>query len=617
MKIHKNLPGRVVATIAAWLALAVNTFAAAPPSTVKIRQITTDKARYSPGEPVRVDIEIATGRELGAFDASVRLQLEDLGQTQMTTQSPIHLEGGKTIHTKVTFTPPAVDYRGYRLEVRVLAANQDVLDSSATAIDVSSSWARFPRYGYLAHYEADIPAEQWIAEMNRFHLNGVQFYDFQYQHHVPRPPLKLLDSAWQDIAMRTSSASTVRAFLDSAKKHNMKTMAYNASYAAYADAFHDGSGVELQWAAWADAQGPRTEATVKSLPLPSGWATPHLLYMNQNDPRWQNYINSRMGELFAALPFDGWHIDTFGERGAFAWDGKPIDYVAGFPAFVNNASAALQRPVVFNTVHGNGQIALSHSKVEFVYSELWPEDHATYASMLSAADEVHSASPEKSLVFAAYPHGKLSEQLQKKPDTHVPFNLPAVLLEDAVIFSAGASHIELGDGSRMLSNPYFPADTGIVVTQDLRERMRSYYDFLVAYENYLRDGAKSATFRVTLGNAAQTEKGEAGAVWTITREKNSYDLVHLINLTGLKRTDWRDDALDYPAPPVLHNLHVQVQLPSGVDRIGWVSPDLDEGAWHELMLPTASSAVGHTYDVVVPELHYWTVLVFHRTYQTN
>ena len=616
MKIQGNLCGRLVAMTSVWLVLGVAAVAALPGPAVKITNIATDKARYAPGEPVKVDVAIAVDGNRPtshAPNANVCMILQDLGQTRMTKQSSVRLEGGKTVHAELTFTPPAEDYHGYRLEMRLLDGHKKVLASAATAIDVSSTWTRFPRYGYVAHYDADIPAEQWISEMNRFHINGVQFYDFQYKHHLPRPPLELLHSIWPDIAKRAISANTLRSFLASAKKHNMMTMAYNASYAAYADAFHDGSGVDLKWAAWADAQGPRTEAAVKPLPLPDGWATPRLLYMNQNNPGWQNYIFSRMRDLFEVLPFDGWHIDTYGDPGAFAWDRRPIDYVGGLPQFANAARAALQRPVVLNTVRANGQIGMSRSDAEFVYSELWPEDHATYASIVDAADEVHTANPGKSLVFAAYLHGQLSEQLQQKPGTHVPFNLPAVLLADAVIFSSGASHIELGDGSRMLSNPYFPADTGITVSEGLRQQLRSYYDFQVAYENYLRDGAKAAAFRVTLANVAQTQRGDAGAVWTIAREKKSYAVVHLINLTGLKRTDWRDDALDYPPAPVLHNLRVQVQLPGGVESVGWASPDVDEGAWHELSLRKAGSPSANIYEVTIPELRYWTVLIFHRT----
>ena len=48
--------------------------------------------------------------------------------------------------------------------------------------------------------------------------------------------------------------------------------------------------------------------------------TPRLVYMNQNSPEWQNYIFGQMAKLFRVYRFDGWHIDTFGVRGAYAYD---------------------------------------------------------------------------------------------------------------------------------------------------------------------------------------------------------------------------------------------------------------------------------------------------------
>ena len=47
------------------------------------------------------------------------------------------------------------------------------------ALDVSSNWAKFPRYGYIANYDAETPAVEWIRELNRYHINGLLFYDVQ------------------------------------------------------------------------------------------------------------------------------------------------------------------------------------------------------------------------------------------------------------------------------------------------------------------------------------------------------------------------------------------------------------------------------------------------------
>jgi dextranase len=578
---------------------------------LKIIEVSTDKARYAPSEPVKVDVTFETAKSLAPSEASIVICLQDRGETVKTFQRSISVHAGFTQHAELTLNPPTADFHGYRIEVRISTLDGRLLATGSSAIDVSSNWSRFPRYGYLAHFDANIPAEQWIAELNRFHIDGLQFYDFQYKHHWPLPPPAMANTEWHDVANRTIVAHTLLGFLQAAKAHNMNTMAYNASYAAYADAFHDGSGVKLQWAAWPDANSSRTEENAKSFNLPPGWATPRLLYMNQNDPQWQEYIFGRMQELFRGFPFDGWHIDTYGDASAFAWDRSPINYFAGFPEFANAAHAALHRPVLLNTVSGHGQLEVAQSAVEFVYSELWPEDQPTYASILQAADEIRTANPAKAIVFPAYLHRKLSDRLRDQPNGHAFFDEPAVFLADAVIFASGASHLELGDGSRMLSNPYFPADTGITPSPDLLRKLRPYYDFLVAYENYLEDGAHPASLSVILSGAKQTNSGEAGAVWTIARQKGPERMVHLINLTGLKKPEWRDDDLNDPPAPVLHNVRVQLQLAHKPTAMGWASPDIDEGQWHPLRL-VKDAASGDEYELTVPELRYWTVIFFRR-----
>lgn len=577
--------------------------------------VSTDKARYAPGQPVQLVIAIDNSTGPRIDPASVIAEIQDLGHSVSIVRRAVSIEARKSQQLQLTLMPPATNFHGYRVEVRLLDSREQLLTSAATAIDVSSDWTHFPRYGYLAHYDANVPANEWIAELNRFHIDGLQFYDFQYKHHLPLPPSEMAKSSWPDIANRPTSSKTLQTFLSAAKEHNMTTMAYNASYAAYDDAFHDGSGVKLQWATWPDAAGPRTEETTKALPMPAGWATKRLVYMNQYDPGWQTYIFSRMRELFAVVPFDGWHIDTFGDPGAFAWDGSPIDYFAGFAKFADAARAKLRRPVLLNTVGSHGQVAMANSAVDFVYSELWPEDHATYESILAAADEIHAANPTKGLVFAAYLHRNLSDRLQKDGG-HAQFNAPAVLLADAVMFSVGAAHLELGDGDRMLSNPYFVADTAIRPSQDLRAQLKNYYDFLVAYENYLRDGALPASFPIGLSGLPQTTNGQPRAVWTIGRRKDRDSIVHLINFTCLKQTEWGDDELNYPPESVLHNVRITVQVPNQVTDVGWASPDIDEGRWHALSI-RKTPATAASYEVTIPELRYWTVVIFRRPAQNN
>jgi dextranase len=288
----------------------------------------------------------------------------------------------------------------------------------------------------------------------------------------------------------------------------------------------------------------------------------------------------------------------------------PIDYATGFARFADAAHAALKKPVLLNNVGGYGQSAMAASSVDFVYTELWPEDHATYASSLKASDDIHAVSPDKAVVFAAYLHEALADRLREGTNSQKPlsFNTPAVLLADAVMFASGAAHIELGDGDRMLSHPYFPADAAIIPSSDLRDRLRCYYDFLVSYENYLRDGVKPAPNSIMLSGAAQSQDGTPGTVWTIARQKGRDTILHLINFSGLKKPEWRDDALDAPPAQALSNLKLTV--PQDVQSAGWASPDVEEGAWHELTIQHNQAGVP---QITLPKLQYWSVVIFRRS----
>ncbi len=65
------------------------------------------------------------------------------------------------------------------------------------------------------------------------------------------------------------------------------------------------------------------------------------------------------------------------------------------------------------------------------------------------------------------------------------FNTPGVLLTDAVIFSFGGAHLEMGD--HMLCKEYFP-NSNLQMKPELQAAIVHYYDFLTAYQNLLRDG---------------------------------------------------------------------------------------------------------------------------------
>ena len=584
---------------------------------LNITDVYTNKARYAPHEKVFILVSLKNDplKKTSTPDivqATLKITFWHLGKRvcHEITRS-VSVSGQRPIQVAIPWMPPDRDFFGYFVDVRLLGLDGKDLDRSQTAIDVSSEWNRFPRYGYLAHYSKTEGAapNQWIAELNKFHIDGLEYYDFQDRHEHPLAgSVEHPASHWQDIAGREIDRDVLDEFLTAAHKRNMMNMAYNTSYSAYADAFTDGEGIKLQWATWSTPGGPRTLQTAKALNLNGGedWKTHRLIYMNQNGPDWQNYLFGQMADLFRVYPFDGWHIDTFGTRGAYAYDGNYVNFIAGFRPFIDRAKDVLHKRMVLNTVNTLGQDRTAHSTADFVYSELW-EDHETYASILSAASQVHKANPAAGLVFAAYLHRRDGKQRIDPKTTE--FNTPSVLLADAVIFASGASHIELGDGSRMLSSEYFPTDTTFSVSPELHSALRHYYDFLTAYENVLRYKVASAPARAVVLDHPSSPNGVPATIWTIARHKKGMTIVHLINLLGSDDPHWRDIKADRPATPLLTNIKVRIYADQNTRTVGWATPDADGGRFHHLSFTTGSEHGQRYMDIILPSLKYWDMLL--------
>lgn len=562
-----------------------------------------EKARFAPSEPVHLVIEL-NGKPEGAVQLAATASR--VGKVVGECES-IRLAAGASDKQILRCSLPPEDFQGYLVSVQLTDASGRLLGERRTAVDVSSDWKRFPRYGYLGHYNPDdgTKPQLWMNELNRFHINGLEFYDFQYRHDQPLAGTVAHPAAtWKDIAGRTIDGGTVTALIDQAHHYNIMAMAYNASYSSYDDAFsrqHD--PLPLKWGTWTTPDDDRSAATAKNLHLQAtNWSTKHLFYMNQNDLGWQQYIFGQMHELLEVYPFDGWHVDTFGDRGGYAFDGSYVDYIAGFRSYIDHASATLNKRIVFNAVNTMGQEYIAHSAAEFVYSELW-EDHETFASILETTEQVRLANPRIGFVIAAYVNRRDAQDRTRLPVKQ--FNLPSVLLTDAAIFASGGAHIELGDGDRMLSSEYFPSDTCTTVSPTLRNALRPYYDYLTAYENYLRDGVTSVSVGIKVTNQLTDDLAVPNTLWTIARQKGGVTMVHLINLLGSDDPHWRDVHFNRPEPPLLKALQVQIASTEDIRSVGWASPDVDGGQFHSIPFQTHKKENSTWIEFLLPELHYW------------
>jgi dextranase len=583
-----------------------------------IADVYTNKARYATHESVTIFVQLKNDTSY-AGQAALKLTFWHLGERVGEEISRDVDRSEDKGPVSIDWMPPGDDFRGYLVSVRLVSSSGQTVGTGYTAVDVSSQWSDFPRYGYLAHYskvEGARPAE-WIAELNKFHINGLEYYDFENRHEEPLAgTVENPDADWKDIAGRRIERSIVDGFLAEAHRYNMMSMAYNTSYCAYAEAFKNDSGVKLDWATWPKADGPRTLETAMALNLDGGdqWKTHRLVYMNQSLRDWQNHLFGQMAELFRVYPFDGWQVDTFGTMGGYSYQGSYVNFILGFPTFVGNAHAFLKKDIVLNTVNTWGQDDLARSAAAFVHSELW-EDHETYSSIVDASEQVHIANPAKAVVFAAYLQRQ--EKGKAEPTTNY-FNPPSVLLADATIFASGASHIELGDGSRMLSSEYFPADTRFAVSPDLSSQLRHYYDFLTGYENVLSYKVATAPVKISVEGQPSSANGVPNTIYTLARQKDRQMIIHLINLLGSGDAHWRDAHADRPEPPLLRQLRIRIAADEDITRAGWASPDVEGGMFHPLAMTQGNDNGERYVEIVLPSLKYWDmILLDDRTVSTH
>jgi dextranase len=386
----------------------------------------------------------------------------------------------------------------------------------------------------------------------------------------------------------------------------MVAMHYSLAFGAYDNYWQDGSGVETVWGLFKDDSGTIEQQDFH--PLPGGWATSKLYLMNPGNPAWQQYIFGQQQQVFEHFAFDGWHIDTLGNRGE-RWDGKgqPVDLAATFAGFTNNAKAALKKRVLFNAVGGYGQDEIAaEADVDFIYTELWEQDGIrTYGNIIDVAARARERT-DKALVFPAYMNRAYAQATSGKRF----FNEPSVRLANAAIFAAGASHLALGDDDAMLSTEYFPSQN-LTMRDSLKLAMRDYYDFLVAYENLLRDQVSEFNGKAVLEGMEASGSGQEGTVWTLLRRRPDAIVVHLINLRNTPSNLWRDDLANYPTPELLNDLPLKIYYDGELRadaKLYYATPDADHGRAVSLTYTPGADADGAFISCTLPRLHYWDLI---------
>lgn len=544
----------------------------------KMLKVDTDKACYAPGEAVTFTLnETVNGQVF------VRYRYLD----KVLAEAPLN---GKVWH----WTPPATDYKGYMVDVYEKQGEEEFTLGSI-AVDVSSDWKKFPRYGFLSHYNAVTPEQvkRNIATLNRYHINGVQYQDWHYKHHQPMAgTLDKPATEWTDIANRKVEKSIVDSYIAETHQYRMKSIFYNLCFGVLKDAEQDGALPE--WFVYKDRECKERDKH----PLPADWKS-DIYLVNPGDAEWQKYLANENAKVYGTFDFDGYQIDQLGSRGqVYDNRGKEVDLPSGYLSFIRAMKQAHpDKRLVMNAVSEFGQSKIAQGEVDFFYNEVWG-DASKYTDLVRILENNRQLNDKLATVFAAYMNYNVA-------DREGYFNTPGILLTDAVMFAFGASHLELGE--HMLGKEYFP-NNNLKMKADLEAALVHYYDFLVGYQNLLRDGGDFNKVDLTCDNGKMNVAAwppQYNHVSVVGKKMDNRQLVHLINLSQAVNQDWRDVDGNQPEPQWIEQADLSLKVSTPVEKIWMASPDINGG------MPQAIEFEQHPSGVsfVLPKLKYWNMIV--------
>ncbi len=533
-----------------------------------------EKAKYNPGEEVNFSVN--------GTHQSTTVRYKYLGQV---------IEEMPLTGTSWTWEPPSEDFRGYMVELVKETSGEETIIGTV-AVDVSSDWTKFPRYGFLSKFENMSETQRGVIlnNLKDYHINGLQYYDWHFEHHRPLP----LDESgvpaetWNDLFSREIYLSTVEGYIEQAQERNMASMFYNLLFGAWKK--DEVQPVPAQWLMFND----RTHNSIDRHIL-SGFGDIQLT--DPANKEWQEHIFGETATVYENLDFDGWHLDQLGNRGTvYNYEGYEIDLGDAYQDFLVSLENRFPgKKLVLNAVDQYEQQDILNAPVDFAYSEIW--SRYQYQDLAKVIQENYEYSNgELNTVLAAYMNYNSQDG---------SFNTPSVLMTDAVIFAFGGAHLELGE--HMLSSEYFPNDK-LDMSEELGNSIKEYYDFHTAYQNLLRDGG-SFNFPAVQSLDADIKLNSwppvVGQAAVVGKQLENHQVLHILNYDGVSTLQWRDDRKVQMQPLVKDNFSITVETGRSVSKVWFASPDIDGGASQELEF----SQSGNEITLEVPYLKFWSMLV--------
>ena len=449
-----TIPAAIVlgtAVVATALPLPNSTPATAT-GTAHVTRAYTDKSTHEPGKQATITAEASTG-------GTVHFSVSHLGTEIDSGDATV--ENGKATWT---YTTPSEDGQGYL----VTATGGDGTHAE-TAIDASTSWTRFPRMGYLSHFKPTAPEgtdghttyeaflfqkpQDYIDKLSRdYHINALQYYDWQYRHEQPVATGDLADK-WPLWYRDTyASKKTITDYIQDAGKANIGSLAYSMAYAANDN--YDTNTIKDEWRLREDngSYWVRDLGEQWWVPTPEGVDKPksHQFMMNVNNEDWRDYITGQYKTQKTEFKFDGTHIDTLGQTSKKDASGNPVDLTDGLAALVDDTYKNVGGQVGINLPDGAGSEKINKASAAYMYTELW-DHNETNAQVASYLQSARNNAGNKPQIVAAYannydPTISLPDPKDSKKTIH-----PGVTPDEGTRIEAESDQASVSGGAQILS----------------------------------------------------------------------------------------------------------------------------------------------------------------------
>jgi dextranase len=572
-----------------------------------IRDITMDKARYNPGETahIAIDLQPASSETNGELTIQIRRLGQVLSQMKQTISFPSN--GIRTV--TIPWTTPPEDFQGYGIDVDWMV-DGEIRDSRSSAIDVSSDWTRFPRFGFFSEYPDGDDAEGQSSELATFHLNAIQFYDWKWTHDrlVPYAEDGTPADVFTQVGGRVQSFQTVKDKIDALHDRNIAAMSYTLMYG-------DSGNSEPEHIEWAAFKVPNSTNRTDIRKHDAG--SYKIWVMDVSNPGWKTHLFSEFIDAIDKAGFDGIHLDNLGAAQNYRYNSDDlIPEREAFPQFISEAREHIRKTtpdarLTHNDVMGNYLNEIAASDSDIYYSEVWSRH--SYQDIRDNIREAQIAGNGKPVVLAAYINRKPWDEMGNPSQPPLPtfINDASAKLMAATVFANGGFRIELGNDGDMLVNEYFPLKKPRM-HEGLRRSMRDIYDFVVRYENWLaydplhplRDTTDSLS--ISSDTHKLSKRGDSGVIWTLAKTRNDGALaLNLINLYGVD-DQWRNVSAN---PKSQTNITLKVKVDTPVQQVLLATPDDGLGRAVEVPFKQRQTDGDIFITITVPSLNFWDLIL--------